>query len=145
MKKIVLIILSLVITTISFSQVITFELDEIQLFKCPSNLSINEASRLDKLEYFDLNKIRKHVWTIDLTQNKFKVGKEIITIISSDSNSNEKCIYIEFLDPKGELHKLAIGTETGTNKDIVIVTKLDKDPNYKKGYFGYPINLKTKF
>jgi hypothetical protein len=51
-------------------------------------------------------------------------------------------VYIEFLGPKGELYKLAIATEKGTYKDIIIVLTLDKDLIKQKGYFGYPIGLK---
>jgi hypothetical protein len=143
MKKLFVIISLLFVTSVSYSQVISFELDTIQVFKCPANLSPNESVVLNKFEYFDLKKIKRHVWTIDLKKKIFKVGEKIITIVRSESNLKEKWVYIEFLDPKGELHKLGIGTEKGTNKDIIIVTKLDVDVNYQKGYFGYPIRLKV--
>jgi len=97
---------------------------------------------LNKFEYFDLKKIKRHVWKIELKKKIFKVGKKIITIVRSESDLKEKWVYIEFLGPKGELYKLAIATEKGTDKDIIIVTTLDKDLINQKGYFGYPIGLK---
>jgi hypothetical protein len=142
MKKLFVIISLLFVTSVSYSQVISFELDTIQVFKCPANLSPNESIVLNKIEYFDLKKIKRHVWTIDLKKKIFKVGKKIITIVRSESDLKEKWVYIEFLGPKGELYKLAIATEKGTDKDIIIVLTLDKDLIKQKGYFGYPIGLK---
>ena len=142
MKKIFVIISLLFVTFVSYSQVISFELDIIQVFKCPANLSPNEAVVLNKFEYFDLKKFKRQVWTIDLKKKKFKVNGKNINIVRSESDLKEKWVYIEFLSPKGELYKLGIGTEKGTNKDIIIVTTLDKDLINQKGYFGYPIGLK---
>ena len=143
MKKIFVIISLLFVTFVSYSQVISFELDIIQVFKCPANLSPNEAVVLNKFEYFDLKKFKRQVWTIDLKKKKFKVNGKNINIVRSESDLKEKWVYIEFLSPKGELYKLGIGTEKGTNKDIIIVTTLDKDLINQKGYFGYPIGLKS--
>lgn len=143
MKKLFVIISLLFVTSVSYSQVISFELDTIQIFKCPTNLSINESVVLNKFEYFDLKKIKRYVWTIDLNKKIFKVGEKIINIVRSDSDLKEKWAYIEFLGPKGELYKLGLGTEKGTDKDIIIVTTLDKDLINQKGYFGYPIGLKS--
>ena len=143
MKKIFVIISLLFVTSVSYSQVISFELDMIQVFKSPANLSHNEAVVLNKFEYFDLKKFKRQVWTIDLKKKIFKVRGKIINIVRSESDLKEKWVYIEFLSPKGELYKLGIGTEKGTNKDIIIVTTLDKDLINQKGYFGYPIGLKS--
>ena len=143
MKKIFVIISLLFVTSVSYSQVISFELDMIQVFKCPANLSPNEAVVLNKFEYFDLKKFKRQVWTINLKKKIFKVNGKIINIVRSESDLKEKWVYIEFLSPKGELYKLGIGTEKGTNKDIIIVTTLDKDLINQKGYFGYPIGLKS--
>ena len=143
MKKIFVIISLLFVTSVSYSQVISFELDMIQVFKCPANLSPNESVVLNKFEYFDLKKFKRQVWTIDLKKKIFKVRGKIINIVRSESDLKEKWVYIEFLSPKGELYKLGIGTEKGTNKDIIIVTTLDKDLINQKGYFGYPIGLKS--
>ena len=115
----------------------------IQVFKCPANLSPNESVVLNKFEYFDLKKFKRQVWTINLKKKIFKVNGKIINIVRSESDLKEKWVYIEFLSPKGELYKLGIGTEKGTNKDIIIVTTLDKDLINQKGYFGYPIGLKS--
>lgn len=142
MKKIFVIISLLFVTSVSYSQVISFELDMIQVFKCPANLSPNESVVLNKFEYFDLKKFKRQVWTINLKKKIFKVNGKIINIVRSESDLKEKWVYIEFLSPKGELYKLGIGTEKGTNKDIIIVTTLDKDLINQKGYFGYPIGLK---
>ena len=128
---------------IVYTQIYTFELDMIQVFKSPANLSHNEAVVLNKFEYFDLKKLKRQVWTIDLKKKIFKVRGKIINIVRSESDLKEKWVYIEFLGPKGELYKLGIGTEKGTNKDIIIVTTLDKDLINQKGYFGYPIGLKV--
>ena len=143
MKKIFVIISLLFVTSVSYSQVISFELDMIQVFKSPANLSHNEAVVLNKFEYFDLKKLKRQVWTIDLKKKIFKVRGKIINIVRSESDLKEKWVYIEFLGPKGELYKLGIGTEKGTNKDIIIVTTLDKNLINQKGYFGYPIGLKS--
>ena len=143
MKKIFVIISLLFVTSVSYSQVISFELDMIQVFKCPANLSPNEAVVLNKFEYFDLKKFKRQVLTINLKKKIFKVNGKIINIVRSESDLKEKWVYIEFLSPKGELYKLGIGTEKGTNKDIIIVTTLDKDLINQKGYFGYPIGLKS--
>ena len=143
MKKIFVIISLLFVTSVSYSQVISFELDMIQVFKCPANLSPNESVVLNKFEYFDLKKFKRQVWTINLKKKIFKVNGKIINIVRSESDLKEKWVYIEFLSPKGELYKLGIGTEKGTNKDIIIVTTLDKDLINQKGYFGYPIGLKS--
>ena len=143
MKKIFVIISLLFVTSVSYSQVISFKLDMIQVFKCPANLSPNEAVVLNKFEYFDLKKFKRQVWTINLKKKIFKVNGKIINIVRSESDLKEKWVYIEFLSPKGELYKLGIGTEKGTNKDIIIVTTLDKDLINQKGYFGYPIGLKS--
>ena len=143
MKKIFVIISLLFVTSVSYSQVISFELDMIQVFKCPANLSPNESVVLNKFEYFDLKKFKRQVWTINLKKKIFKVNGKIINIVRSESDLKEKWVYIEFLGPKGELYKLGIGTEKGTNKDIIIVTTLDKDLINQKGYFGYPIGLKS--
>jgi hypothetical protein len=142
MKKIFVIISLLFATSVSYSQVISFELDMIQVFKCPANLSPNEAVVLNKFEYFDLKKFKRQVWTINLKKKIFKVNGKIINIVRSESDLKEKWVYIEFLSPKGELYKLAIATEKGTDKDIIIVLTLDKDLIKQKGYFGYPIGLK---
>ena len=128
---------------IVYTQIYTFELDMIQVFKSPANLSHNEAVVLNKFEYFDLKKLKRQVWTIDLKKKIFKVRGKIINIVRSESDLKEKWVYIEFLGPKGELYKLGIGTEKGTNKDIIIVTTLDKNLINQKGYFGYPIGLKS--
>ena len=143
MKKIFVIISLLFVTSVSYSQVISFELDMIQVFKSPANLSHNEAVVLNKFEYFDLKKLKRQVWTIDLKKKIFKVRGKIINIVRSESDLKEKWVYIEFLSPKGELYKLGITTEKGTNKDIIIVTTLDKNLINQKGYFGYPIGLKS--
>ena len=143
MKKIFVIISLLFVTSVSYSQVISFELYMIQVFKSPANLSHNEAVVLNKFEYFDLKKLKRQVWTIDLKKKIFKVRGKIINIVRSESDLKEKWVYIEFLGPKGELYKLGIGTEKGTNKDIIIVTTLDKNLINQKGYFGYPIGLKS--
>ena len=143
MKKIFVIISLLFVTSVSYSQVISFKLDMIQVFKCPANLSPNEAVVLNKFEYFDLKKFKRQVWTINLKKKIFKVNGKFINIVRSESDLKEKWVYIEFLSPKGELYKLGIGTEKGTNKDIIIVTTLDKDLINQKGYFGYPIGLKS--
>ena len=143
MKKIFVIISLLFVTSVSYSQVISFELDMIQVFKCPANLSPNEAVVLNKFEYFDLKKFKRQVWTINLKKKIFKVNRKIINIVRSESDLKEKWVYIEFLSPKGELYKLGITTEKGTNKDIIIVTTLDKNLINQKGYFGYPIGLKS--
>ena len=143
MKKIFVIISLLFVTSVSYSQVISFELDMIQVFKSPANLSHNEAVVLNKFEYFDLKKLKRQVWTIELKKKIFKVRGKIINIVRSESDLKEKWVYIEFLGPKGELYKLGIGTEKGTNKDIIIVTTLDKNLINQKGYFGYPIGLKS--
>ena len=143
MKKIFVIISLLFVTSVSYSQVISFKLDMIQVFKCPANLSPNEAVVLNKFEYFDLKKFKRQVWTINLKKKIFKVNGKIINIVRSESDLKEKWVYIEFLGPKGELYKLGIGTEKGTNKDIIIVTTLDKDLINQKGYFGYPMDYTT--
>lgn len=143
MKKIFVIISLLFVTSVSYSQVISFELDMIQVFKCPANLSPNEAVVLNKFEYFDLKKFKRQVWTINLKKKIFKVNGKIFNIVRSESDLKEKWVYIEFLSPKRELYKLGIGTEKGTNKDIIIVITLDKDLINQKGYFGYPIGLKS--
>ena len=142
-KKILFVIALYLLPNIVYTQIYTFELDMIQVFKSPANLSHNEAVVLNKFEYFDLKKLKRQVWTIDLKKKIFKVRGKIINIVRSESDLKEKWVYIEFLGPKGELYKLGIGTEKGTNKDIIIVTTLDKDLINQKGYFGYPIGLKV--
>jgi hypothetical protein len=129
---------------IVYSQIYTFELDTIQVFKCPANLSPNEAVVLNKFEYFDLKKLKRKVWKIDLKKKIFKVGKEIIKITRTDFDLKEKWMYIEFLDPKGKLYKLALANEKGTEKDLIIVLSLGKDLINQNGYFGYPIGLKVQ-
>ena len=106
-------------------------------------ISIKFVYYLNKFEYFDLKKLKRQVWTIDLKKKIFKVRGKIINIVRSESDLKEKWVYIEFLGPKGDLYKLGIGTEKGTNKDIIIVTTLDKNLINQKGYFGYPIGLKS--
>ena len=142
-KKILFVIALYLLPNIVYTQNYTFELDRVQVFKCPANLSPNEAVVLNKFEYFDLKKFKRQVWTIDLKKKIFKVRGKIINIVRSESDLKEKWVYIEFLSPKGELYKLGITTEKGTNKDIIIVTTLDKDLINQKGYFGYPIGLKV--
>jgi hypothetical protein len=143
MKKKFLVLSLVFVYLATQSQTLSFELDTIQVFKCPANLSPNEAVVLNKLEYFDLKKIQRQVWKIDLKKKEFRVGKKTIAIIRSDSNAKEKWAYIEFLGPKKELYKLALATEKGTEKDLIIVVTLDKDLVNQKGYFGYPIGLKS--
>ena len=70
MKKIFVIISLLFVTSVSYSQVISFELDMIQVFKCPANLSPNEAVVLNKFEYFEFKKFKRQVWTIELKKEK---------------------------------------------------------------------------
>ena len=53
-------------------------------------------------------------------------------------------MYLEFIDDQNKLHKLGIGKEKGTNKDIIIVTAIDDDIFLQRGYFGYPIGLKVQ-
>ena len=142
-KKILFVIALYSLPNIVYTQIYTFELDRLQVFKCPANLSPNEAVVLNKFEYFELNKFKKQFWTIDLNKKIINVGKKIINIIRSESDLKEKWAYIEFLGPKGELYKLGITTEKGTEKDLVIGVTLDKDLIKQKGYFGYPIGLKV--
>ena len=141
-KKILFVIALYLLPNIVYTQNYTFELDRVQVFKCPANLSPNEAVVLNKFEYFDSKKFKRQLWTIDLNKKIIKVGKNIINIIRSVSDLKEKWAYIEFLGPKGEPYKLGITTEKGTEKDLIIVVTLDKDLINQKGYFGYPIGLK---
>jgi hypothetical protein len=141
MKKILILVSFLTLTTLSLqSQTYSFVLDTIQPFKCPSNLDVNEASRLDKFKYFELYVFPKNVWKIDLEKKTFIVGKKTIKIIGSAYDNKDGWVYIEFLDPNNNLHKLGIGNEKGTNKKIVIVTAIDDDITIQKGYFGYPMD-----
>lgn len=141
MKKILILVCFLVLTTISVqSQTYSFILDTVQPFRCPSNLDVNEASRLNQFKYFECYVFPKNVWKIDLEKKVFIVGKKTIKIIGSDYDNKDGWVYIEFFDPNKNLHKLGIGNEKGTNKKIVIVTTLDTDTTTQKGYFGYPID-----
>jgi len=118
MKKILILVSFLTLTTLSLhSQTYSFVLDTIQPFKCPSNLSVNEAARLNKFKYF-----------------------ETIKIVKGGYDNKDGWVYVEFIDPNNNRHRLGIGNEKGTNKKIVIVTALDDDITIQKGYFGYPMN-----
>ena len=141
MKKILILVSFLTLTTLSLqSQRYSFVLDTIQPFKCPSNLDVNEAARLDKFEYFKLYVFPKNVWKIDLENKILIVGKETIKIVESAYNNKDGWVYLQFFDPNNILHRLGIGNEKGTNRKIVIVTALDDDITIQKGYFGYPMD-----
>ena len=141
MKKILILVSFLTLTTLSLqSQTYSFVLDTIQPFKCPSNLDVNEAARLDKFKYFELYVFPKNVWKIDLEKKTFIVGKKTIKIVKGGYDNKDGWVYIEFIDPNNNQHRLGIGNEKGTNKKIVIVTALDDDITIQKGYFGYPMN-----
>jgi hypothetical protein len=141
MKKILILVSFLTLTTLSLhSQTYSFVLDTIQPFKCPSNLSVNEAARLNKFKYFELYVFPKNVWKIDLEKKTFIVGKKTIKIVKGGYDNKDGWVYIEFIDPNNNQHRLGIGNEKGTNKKIVIVTALDDDITIQKGYFGYPMN-----
>jgi hypothetical protein len=141
MKKILILVSFLTLTTISLqSQRYSFVLDTIQPFKCPSNLNVNEASRLNKFEYFKLYVFPKNVWKIDLEKKILIAGKETIKIVKSAYDNKDGWVYFEFLGPNNNPHKLSIGNEKGTNKKIVIVTALDFDITVQRGYFGYPMD-----
>jgi hypothetical protein len=143
MKKILILVSFLILTTISAqSQTYSFVLDTVQPFRCPSNLDVNTAAKLNKFEYFEYYVFPKNVWKIDLGKKVFTVGKKIIKIVGGNYDNKDGWVYIEFFDPNNNLHKLGIGNEKGTNKKIVIVTTLDDDVTIQKGYFGYPINYK---
>ena len=99
----------------------------------------------------NLKNLKDKFGQLNLKKKKFKVNGKNINIVRSESDLKEKWVYIEFLGPKGELYKLGIGTEKGTNKDIIIVTTLDKDlinqkviwvsNRFKKYYLSNPISL----
>ena len=145
MKKILIFVSFLTLTTLSLqSQTYSFVLDTIQPFKCPSNLNVNEAARLDKFKYFELYVFPKNVWKIDLEKKTFIVGKETIKIVEGAYDNKDGWVYFEFLDPNNKPHKMGIGNEKGTNKKIVIVTTLDNDFTIQRGYFGYPIDYTIK-
>lgn len=141
MKKILILVSFLTLTTLSLqSQTYSFVLDTIQPFKCPSNLDVNEAARLDKFKYFKCYVFPKNVWKIDLEKKVFTVGKKTIKIIEGAYDNKDGWVYIEFIEPNNKPHRLGIGNEKGTNKKIVIVTALDDDITIQKGYFGYPMD-----
>ena len=141
MKKILIFVSFLTLTTLSLqSQTYSFVLDTIQPFKCPSNLNVNEAARLDKFKYFELYVFPKNVWKIDLEKKTFIVGKKTIKIVKGGYDNKDGWVYIEFIDTNNNPHRLGIGNEKGTNKKIVIVTALDDDITIQKGYFGYPMD-----
>jgi hypothetical protein len=140
MKKILILVSFLTLTTLSLqSQTYSFVLDTIQPFKCPSNLDVNEAARLNKFKYFELYVFPKNVWKIDLEKKTFIVGKKTIKIVKGGYDNKDGWVYIEFIDTNNNPHRLGIGNEKGTNKKIVIVTALDDDITIQKGYFGYPM------
>lgn len=143
-KTILFVIALYLLPNIVYTQIYTFELDTIQPFKTSAFLDINEAARMDKFEYYKLFSLKRSEWVIDLNKKTFKVGKHNAKIIFSDYNLNDGWLYLEFIGDQNNLHKLAIGTEKGTNKDIIIVTAIDDDISLQRGYFGYPIGLKVQ-
>jgi hypothetical protein len=85
MKKILILVSFLVLTTISAqSQTYSFVLDTVQPFRCPSNLDVNTAAKLNKFEYFEYYVFPKNAWKIDLEKKVFTVGKKIIKIVDSN-------------------------------------------------------------
>ena len=141
MKKILILVSFLTLSTLSLqSQRYSFVLDTIQPFKCPSNLDVNEAARLNKFKYFELYVFPKNVWKIDLEKKTFIVGKKTIKIVKGSYHNKDGWVYFEFIDPNNKPHRLGIGNEKGTNRKIVIVTALDEDITIQKGYFGYPMD-----
>jgi len=132
------------LSSTSYSQVFSFELDTIQLFKCPSYLTPNDAVKLNQFEYYELVGCKKNTWMIDINEKKLKVGsREGIKIIKFDFDLNERWVFVEFLGKNNKIHKLAIGAEKGTNKDVIIVTRLEDDMIKQRGYFGYPTNFRV--
>jgi hypothetical protein len=143
-KKILFVIALYFLPNIVYTQIYTFELDTIQPFKTSAFLNLNEAAREDKFHYYELYVFKKSEWVIDLNKKNLKVGKHNIKINFNDYDLNDGWLYLEFIDDKNKLHKLGIGKEKGTNKDIIIVTAIDDDIFLQRGYFGYPIGLKVQ-
>ena len=143
-KKFLFVIALYLLPNIVYTQIYTFELDTVQPFKTSAFLDLNEASRRDKFEYYKFFSFKRSEWVIDLYKKTFKAGKYNTKIIFSDYDLDDGWMYLEFIGDQNKLHKLAIGTEEGTNKDIIIVTALDDDTSIQRGYFGYPIGLKVQ-
>lgn len=142
MKNIILII-SLLVSSVSYSQVITFKVDTFTRFKIPSYMGMNEASRANKIEYFGLGSHRKNVWIIDLGRKTIKIGKNNpITMIEVHSDLNEKWVCGQFYSEiEKKIVKFIIGIEKKTNNYVFISTVLDDDITKQRGFFTNPIEL----
>jgi hypothetical protein len=139
MKKIISIVMFLFVTSVSFSQVITFELDSTQWFKAPIETSFGSLEDLKLIEYLDIKSV-KTKWVIDTKSKKVSINGTDATLIEYRQNNEEKWIYLSYLTKGGKIWKVAIYKEKDTLFDTVLITTLENMVSQLCS-FGYPTNL----
>lgn len=141
MKKILLVLSFLTLTSSLSSQQISFELHGVQWFSCPLQLTPNESNNQNKLKY---NEFRSEIsiWTIDIENKKMVVNGDELNILEYHKDETEQWSYFKYNAYNGRPFKVAIGKETGTNQDIVLILTPENQET-QLGAFGYPVNLKS--
>lgn len=144
MKNIILII-TLLVSSVSYSQVIKFEVDSFQRFKIPANMGMNEASRANKIEFYTRGSMDNQTWVINLNNRTIRVGDgRVEKLIAVIRYPGEEGLFTAYFDKNFDLIKIVIGNYGESQKNIVIVSRLDDDDITKqRGYFAYPTNYRT--